>query len=137
MPDNENLPRPSLSDAIEKLMSDPTLLSTVARALGDVKPKMPSEDEGRSEEAQKNDSSMAMPDVSQLMSILSPMISKPQKERKDTSVTRASDSGRAEREALLCALKPYVSNGRKEAIDYIIRLSKISDLLRQIESKGG
>ena len=40
-----------------------------------------------------------------------------------------SDDPRA---CLLRALKPYVNQGRREAIDYMIRLSQISDLLKHL-----
>lgn len=33
---------------------------------------------------------------------------------------------------LLRALKPYVSRGRQEAIDYMIRISEISDLIKRL-----
>ena len=36
------------------------------------------------------------------------------------------------RACLLRALKPYLSSGRSEAIDYIIRFSEISDLLKNL-----
>lgn len=34
-----------------------------------------------------------------------------------------------EREALLCALKPYISHERAEALEKIIKISRLSDLL--------
>ena len=36
------------------------------------------------------------------------------------------------RAALLLALKPYVSRGRCEAIDYMLRFSKLTDLLKTL-----
>ena len=36
------------------------------------------------------------------------------------------------RACLLRALKPYVNPARREAIDYMIRLSQLSDLFRQL-----
>ena len=36
------------------------------------------------------------------------------------------------RAALLCAMKPYLSADRREAIDYIIKLSKLGDLLKSL-----
>lgn len=41
-----------------------------------------------------------------------------------------SDSDR--RAALLCAMKPYLSADRREAIDYIIKLSRLGDLLKSL-----
>ena len=39
---------------------------------------------------------------------------------------------RAHRTALLCALKPYMSPRRREAIDYIIKIDRIGDLLHTL-----
>lgn len=36
------------------------------------------------------------------------------------------------RSALLCALKPYLSRDRQNAIDYIIKLSKLGDILKTL-----
>ncbi len=36
------------------------------------------------------------------------------------------------RECLLLALKPYLSEGRCEAIDYLIRIGRIGDAIRTI-----
>lgn len=37
------------------------------------------------------------------------------------------------REALLLALKPYLSSERCDMIEYLIRMSRISDLLRSLQ----
>ena len=36
------------------------------------------------------------------------------------------------RSALLCAMKPYLSHDRQEAIDYIIKLGKLGDILKTL-----
>lgn len=36
------------------------------------------------------------------------------------------------RAALLCAMKPYLCRDRQEAIDYIIKLSRLGDILRSL-----
>lgn len=36
------------------------------------------------------------------------------------------------RNALLCAMKPYLSSDRQHAIDYIIKLSRLGDILRTL-----
>lgn len=36
------------------------------------------------------------------------------------------------RAALLCAMKPYLSADRRDAIDYIIKLSRLGDLLKSL-----
>lgn len=43
------------------------------------------------------------------------------------------EGGRCERrEALLCALKPYLSRERCEAIDYLLRLWRIGDSIKAL-----
>ena len=37
------------------------------------------------------------------------------------------------RECLLLALKPYLSEGRCEAIDYLIRIGRIGDAIRALQ----
>jgi hypothetical protein len=36
------------------------------------------------------------------------------------------------RAALLCAMKPYLCRERQEAIDYIIKLSRLGDILKSL-----
>lgn len=40
--------------------------------------------------------------------------------------------GNAHRTALLCALKPYLSADRRQAIDYIIKLDRLGDVLKTL-----
>ena len=46
----------------------------------------------------------------------------------------ASARSRSEedRSALLCAMKPYLSRDRQNAIDYIIKLSRLGDILKTL-----
>ena len=37
------------------------------------------------------------------------------------------------REALLCAMKPYLSPARREAVDYLIRLARVGDAIRALK----
>ena len=37
------------------------------------------------------------------------------------------------REALLCAMKPYLSPTRREAVDYLIRLARVGDAIRALK----
>ena len=49
-----------------------------------------------------------------------------------TASIKTDVPGRAHRTALLCALKPYMSPRRREAIDYIIKIDRIGDLLHTL-----
>ena len=47
--------------------------------------------------------------------------------------TKGGDrGGNAQRSALLCALKPYLSSDRRRAIDYIIKLDRLGDVLKTL-----
>ena len=133
---------PSLSDAIEKIMANPQLISMVASTLGAMKnadegkdPDTVSAPEKESPATEEKETASAlavpeqMPDLSALVSSLAPMMAK----LGNNSASSSHKDRRAanDREALLCALKPYVSEGRREAIDHIIRISQISDVLRR------
>ena len=52
---------------------------------------------------------------------------------KDTpaSLTRHSPSSDS-RTALLCAMKPYLSRDRQNAIDYIVKIGKLGDILKTL-----
>lgn len=60
-----------------------------------------------------------------LLGGLLPLLSSPeQQESEGKPIDR-----RASRSALLCALKPYLSPERAAAVDYLLRLAKIGELL--------
>ncbi|MBQ8849699.1 MAG: hypothetical protein IJ011_05145 [Clostridia bacterium] len=133
-----------LSDAINKIMANPEIISTVASALGNMNlPKaadQSSDTEKEETEEPKNEPapetqtaevSASMPDIGALVQSLAPMMSKLGSSGKDRRGGESCES--AKREALLCALKPYLSQGRREAVDYIIRISQISDILKNIQ----
>lgn len=44
----------------------------------------------------------------------------------------ARSKSEADRSALLCAMKPYLSRDRQQAIDYIIKLSRLGDILKTL-----
>lgn len=133
--DNEQkpiTPPPDLGAAIERLMANPELISTVASVLGNTKPSPPKEtapadtEQGQlpslaSSAEAKTESAPPSPDLQKLVATLSPLIS-------GASGAKQDDP----RACLLRALKPYVSPARREAIDTMIHLSLLSDALRQI-----
>lgn len=51
----------------------------------------------------------------------------------DRGEGKAEGDGRgAARRALLCALKPYLSPARCEAVDYLLRLWQVGDVIRRL-----
>ena len=104
-----------LSAMVEKLKSNPEIVSSVASALGI---STPSADK-TSQDEEKN--SGGLPDV---ISTITPLLS--QKSEKE-------HNGHDHRTALLYALRPYLSPERQEIIDYIMKFSKIGDLLKKLQ----
>lgn len=131
----------AISSAITKLMEHPELISMVASALGNNGDKSDTEQqsiptEPISEDTQevsseKNEDtpvSSSTPLSGDAVATLMPMLSKL------SSFSGNGKSGRSafRHEQLLCALKPYVSPGRCQAIDYILRISQISGLIGKL-----
>lgn len=109
---------PSLSDAIDQILAHPEVISMVASVLNAPRPADPGEAEARQEPAQTS----APPSSDALAPVLSRL-----------SQLTASPGGESRtRSDLLCALKPYLSPGRREAIDYMIRISQITDLMKHL-----
>lgn len=54
----------------------------------------------------------------------------PSQPKETSSASKNEDSGHDRRSALLLALKPYLSPHRCDAVDYIIKISGITKLLR-------
>ena len=128
-------PPSSLSDAINMLMENPSIISSVASALGNLSVSGDSQATNTVAEAQnepdagKEARASPPPDLSALAATLTPLMS-----GRRNSERRQGETDADRREALLCALKPYVSEGRREAIDYIIRISRMSEALKTIQS---
>lgn len=133
-----------LSHAIDTLLARPDLIATVASALGKAPPSIPPPAEGEvtaspleaiAESAPKE---AAPPEaISALTPILS-NLSGLSGIKKGAPPPKSNDP----RVCLLLALKPYLSASRCEAIDTMIRLSTISELLRGLpngleQGKGG
>ena len=116
------------SAALEKILANPQLLSTVASALKEADATPPSES------ASPMPSDALSQKLPQMMAAMAPMLTKlsqsddAQSNKGQPPVSAPSDP----RACLLCALKPYLSDSRREAIDYMIRLGKLSDLLRNL-----
>lgn len=97
------------ADLISSLMSNPELLSKLPTILSTVKPLL--EMLGSASKPQAQDSI--------------PTAAKPQ-------IDAHSAKSRDRRAELLCAMKPYLSHDRCEAIDYIIKLSRLGEILKTL-----
>ena len=119
-----------ISDAIDRLLANPQLLSDVARTLGverglssDKKTEVNGKDhekekEAESLEAMQGASALPSRELAPVLSLLSGGIGK----APDSDLSR-----------LLRALKPYVNQHRREAIDTVLDLSRITDVLKAVK----
>lgn len=119
---------PQISEAIDKILANPELIGAVASALGGLKPKAEEDvSDGEKEKTEAVSASAAVP-TADILSSLAPMISAMQKSQ---SVSKGDLSG-DRRACLLIALKPYLCRERCEAIDYMVRLGKLSELFKTL-----
>ena len=113
------------SSLLDGILSNPEMMSMISTMAGRLKESQTSDEitavpSAESEEPVKSESSAKLPEV---VNALAPLLS--------GEGTRQSkhDSDRA---CLLRALKPYLSQGRSEAIDYIIKFSSVAELLKNL-----
>ena len=104
-----------ISTMISKLKENPEIIASVTSALGlpqsDKQPELSDED------------TAALPNfITALSPLLTGSASKDNKKPSDDHCT-----------ALLCALRPYLTPQRQEVIDYILKLSKMGELLKKLK----
>ena len=130
---------PSISDAIARLMAQPELLSMVASAIGAPVPSAAKPTEAAADKTADDSAPTpspaptATPDthasvgasLPDLITTLAPLLG-------GKAGSLAAGGKDDDRTCLLRALKPYVSPGRREAIDYMIRLSRISEAIKHL-----
>lgn len=140
-------PPPDLSSVLDKILSNPELISMVVKTLGttsgastpaaaappptqEVKTEPPPQ--APPAEAPATEHPSAIPaGLGDMLTGLSPLLSK----ISGTGLGKSSPMGKREddhRACLLRALKPYLNSSRQEAIDYMIRLSELSLLLKHL-----
>ncbi len=132
---------PNFSEMLDKVLANPEIISTVASALsksgeqtvaqnGETADK--EERVETAETAQTAVNEPSSPDVAAMMQklpdvmkLVGPMMSK----GGGKSVSSRANDKRA---CLLNAIKPYLNPHRCEAIDYMIRFSELSELIKKI-----
>lgn len=106
-----------LSTALNEILSNPQMLSAISSMAKSL--KSGEEDKSQKEtEAQKSEAptvSAGLPDIINMLS---------GKEGGSLKQNRRSE--------LLCALKPYLSQERSDAIDKIIRFSELSSIFKEL-----
>ena len=127
----------SISDAIEKLRANPEIISMVASALSGSAPQKgddvtsANDDIGAQDtEKERNDVPVSAVSKGDLISSLAPLLSSMNTGTGKSISQKEHSSRRSDRETLLYALKPYVNKNRQTAIEYVIRISQISEMLK-------
>ena len=100
-----------IGDLVSTALSNPELLAKLPMMISAAKPII----EAFSQKGKENDTPSA-PAISQDIC-------------KSESISK---SGYDKRAALLCAMKPYLSVDRQNAIDYIVKLSRLGDILKTL-----
>ena len=112
-----------ISAALNKLLTNPQLMGMIASTINDTSSPNTKKDGSSTTDEEASESPQELPTLSP--DVILPLVGK---------LSQASNSsGRSEQEALLCAIKPYLSPKRCQVIDSIIRISKMSAIVRQIK----
>ena len=126
----------AIGGMIETLMSKPELLRGIASALG-VSENEEKEEEKKEnqEEKEKTQEKEPTEETANLIPQIPPQLLS--KLPTILSLLSGTDGGKkskkeTEREALLCALKPYLTENKVQAIEKIIKLSRLGDLLSSL-----
>lgn len=115
----------ALSSTLGAILSNPDMLgmiSSLAKDLRDSSQSRADVEAPASEAISPSPSPSAESDVGALIGRLAPLL----------SAAPASSKKEDDRACLLRALKPYLSEGRGEAIDYIIKFSVLAKALRKL-----
>ena len=118
---------PDISATIDKLLANPELINMVASAIGKSAPRAVADGEEKTPVDSEVEISAIKPTSSStdVISTLAPVLAA----LKGGNV----QSEKADRRAcLLGALKPYLCKERCDAIDYMIKLGRISELLKNM-----
>lgn len=108
----QSAPTSSSPDILSALLSNPEMIAKLPSLISSVKPMI------------------------DMLALGSPPIAAPVGAQtdsgKETGVTAKKSPPDDRRAALLCAMKPYLSHDRQQAIDYILKLSRLGSLLKTL-----
>jgi hypothetical protein len=128
---------PDLSEAIGKIMEHHELISMVASVLGGTPPSQGDQNSNPSPPAPQVEASKTTESApassappADIMASIAPMLSRLSTIGSQSNKDIGLD---AKHRQLLCALKPYLSDSRKSAIDYILKISQMSGLLKGLK----
>ncbi len=121
------------AELLTGLMNDPKVMEKLSGIMADIQTvKAPTDGEASAESSLSD--VLANPELMaklpEVISVLRPMVSG----TSPSNGPRDSQKNAADRRlALLYALKPYLSDRRCEAIDYIARMSKMGDMMKNLK----
>ena len=138
------------ANPLEALLSDPATMARLAGIMSALQNNQGSPAEPKAAQppttapAQGTDGLSALlsdPALSQklpqIIALLKPMLSQPSSPTvappQATETSSLTPSHSLDRDRLLLSLKPFLSDGRKNAIDSMIRISKLGEVLKQIK----
>ena len=124
------LSSPALSDAMERLLAHPELLASVASAIGLGKPNATQANSPTAVDPPnppEPELPVASPtaELGEAVAAIAPLLS--------ALTGKGGSNPNDPRSCLLRALKPYVSPGRAQAIDTILRLSLVSEAIKKVK----
>ncbi len=108
-------PSPPSADGLTKALSDPTLMAKLPQVIAMLQPMLAN---ASAESANKDDTTATAATADAVPTIAPPPPRRPQVDCRDD---------------LLLALKPFLSPARCEAVDTIIRLSKLGAVLKHLQ----
>ena len=129
--DNTNNPTPDLSTVLGELLSNKELMDKIGEIAGNIKPQTdtvaePAPASSTSSPTVSIDGLLSNSDIMsklpEMISVIKPLMSGNSEEKSSQAFDK--------RLALLVALKPYLSPKRCEAIDYIAKMSKLSETFK-------
>ncbi|MEE0970605.1 MAG: hypothetical protein U0M06_14655 [Clostridia bacterium] len=144
---NDGINADALQNVIGKLMANPDALKNILSVIGStnqeaavINNEQDKESEGSENNLENEDESAPVsasvsipPEIlAKLPGIISALGGIGGTSDQEKGKGQAKKKGCSEREALLCALKPYLSPHRAKALDKIIQLSRLGDILGSI-----
>ncbi len=136
--ENTNLP-PVDTGALGSILSNPELMEKIKQLAGELKKDLPPESNPLEDRPASPPTNLSdglagilsnpamMEKLPAILSAMSPMLNAPEKPKNDRTHTPSHD-----RDRLLLALKPFLSPARRDAIDTILRVAKLGEILGQI-----
>ena len=127
--DISNMSAEELQGAVQSILSNPAF----GQILGQL--------QGKGEEEQNPPAMPAitpemMQKLPQMMSALAPLVGGAGKEKSSGGSAKDGHEGE-KRKRLLAALRPYLSDGRRDAVDQILKVTEMTDLLGTLGDMKG